>query len=161
MIGKPNRGTRSEFPSSRDRWRKINQPLEEKIMKNRFDFGPRGKRGGTANDVKRGSLRRGSLIEEGISLCAKQASRIGVEGDRSRPKIGGSCPIDVYFRPRALGILSNSSSGHERNERSGRREKRRKQERKEGRKDVGRTKGRNAWKIDRFEKNRDRSFVDE
>lgn len=39
--------------------------------------------------------------------------------------------------------------------------KRRKQERKEGRKDVGRTKGRNAWKIDRFEKNRDRSFVDE
>lgn len=94
-------------------------------------------------------------------MCAKQASRIGVEGDRSRPKIGGSCPIDVYFRPRALGILSNSSSGHERNERSGRREKRRKQERKEGRKDVGRTKGRNAWKIDRFEKNRDRSFVDE
>ena len=39
--------------------------------------------------------------------------------------------------------------------------KRRKQERKEGRKDVGRTKGRNAWKIDRFEKKRDRSFVDE
>lgn len=122
----------------------------------------RGKRGGTANDVKqRGSLRRGSLIEEGISLCAKQASRIGVGGDGNQPKIGGSCPIDVYFRPRALGILSNSSTGHERNERSGRREKRRKQERKEGRKDVGRTKGRNAWKIDRFEKKRDRSFVDE
>lgn len=70
-------------------------------------------------------------------MCAKQAGRIGVGGDENQPKIGGSCPIDVYFRPRALSILSNSSSGHERNERSGRREKRRKQERKEGRKDEG------------------------
>lgn len=74
-------------------------------------------------------------------MCAKQAGRIGVGGDENQPKIGGSCPIDVYFRPRALGILSNSSTGHERNERSGRREKKektRKKGRKEGcRKDEG------------------------
>lgn len=38
--------------------------------------------------------------------------------------------------------------------------KKEKKKKKKERKDVGRTKGRNAWKIDRLEK-RDRSFVDE
>lgn len=73
-------------------------------MKNRFDFGWSGnlrdseterERGGSATNSESGWCKtrlvdpRDSLIEEGISLCAKQAGRIGLGRDGSQPKIGG------------------------------------------------------------------------
>lgn len=67
----------------------------------------------TANqgDVKRGSLiraRADSLIEEGISLCAKQAGRIGLGRDGSQPKIGGRDRARTLARIFVLAPVSSS-----------------------------------------------------
>lgn len=100
----------------------------------------RGKRGGTANDVKRGSLRRGSLIEEGISLCAKQAGRIGVGGDGNRKSedrapltyIFVLAPSVFYPTPRVDTSETNDPDGGKKGEN--------KKERKEGRREETRGK---------------------
>lgn len=143
-------------------------------MKNRFDFGWSGnlrdseterERGGSATNSESGwcktqlvDPRASRFFNRGRNLFVRETSgqnrsRKGREPAENRGT--RSCPYScTYFRPRARFILS--STGHERNERSDRGKKKKKKERK----DVGRTKGRNAWKIDRLEKC-DRSFVDE
>lgn len=85
--------------SSRDRWQKsINQAPRGRLWKIVLildDSETERERGGSATNSESGWCKtrlvdpRDSLIEEGISLCAKQAGRIGLGRDGSQPKIGG------------------------------------------------------------------------
>lgn len=105
----------------------------------------------TANrgDVKRGSLiraRADSLIEEGISLCAKQAGRIGLGRDGSQPKIGGRDRARTLARIFVLAPVS-SSPRLDTSETNDLTEEKKEKERKEGcRKDEGKKRVEN-WSL--------------
>lgn len=130
-------------------------------MKNRFDFGWSGnlrdseterERGGSATNSESGWCKtrlvdpRDSLIEEGISLCAKQAGRIGLGRDGSQPKIGGRDRARTLARIFVLAPVS-SSPRLDTSETNDLTEEKKEKERKEGcRKDEGKKRVEN-WSL--------------
>lgn len=130
-------------------------------MKNRFDFGWSGnlrdseterERGGSATNSESGWCKtrlvdpRDSLIEEGISLCAKQAGRIGLGRDGSQPKIGGRDRARTLARIFVL-VPVSSSPRLDTSETNDLTEEKKEKERKEGcRKDEGKKRVEN-WSL--------------